>query len=253
VLALEDAARAVEQKGAALLARVLGPASMIAVALAQLACAPARTINGPLGLRADERPMPYDTLRTLRELPVHRLYNDFPIGGFLIWQDGPWGVFCDGRTVSLYGEEDVQRLFVPMMSGTTAMTKSADEWDAPYGLNQSYSPPFHSMMVSREWVPVHLGLGTSLFVRTTRLGELPPGVRPLHLVRHSGDARWNQGFFAGIVKDQALRAQLLEEMAAAAARGPESPVLVDIARTVSELDPGLGGKLAATIAAARSR
>jgi hypothetical protein len=189
---------------------------------------------------------------TLRKLPVHRLFNDFPIGGFLLWQGGPYGVYCDGRTVSLYTEADVQRLFVPMIADGEALTRTADAWDAVYGLNQNLSPPNQWMMISPDWVPLHLGHGTALFVRSTHLSELPPEVRPLHLLRFSGDARWTAGWYDGIVKDPARRGELAEEFAVAAHLSPDSPTLVNILRAVAALDPPYAGALAQTLEKARA-
>jgi hypothetical protein len=248
--ALEDAAARLRAGGTALLAGALAPVAATAMAVAQLVAAPLRTLGGPFGFGVDERLFPYDTLVTLRKLPVHRLFNGFPIGGFLIWQDSPYGVYCDGRTVALYTEADVQRLFLPMMD-SAALTRTADAWDAVYGLNENRSPPYQRMMISPDWVPLHLGLGTTLFVRATHLAELPAGVRPLHLVRFSGDARWTAGWYDGIVKDPRLRAQLADEFAAAATLSPESPTLVDILGAVEALDPRYAGALAETLARAR--
>jgi hypothetical protein len=251
-LGLERAAKPLRARGRPALAGVAPGLAALAMALGQFALAPTRTVGGPFGLGVDRRRFPYDTLETLRQLPVHRLFNDFPTGGFLIWQEGPWGVYCDGRTVSLYQEQDIQRLFMPQMQSEEALTRAADGWNAPYGLNEHGSPPNQWMMVSRDWVPVHLGVSTTLFVRTTVLGELPPGIVPLHLVRYATDPAWTEGFYRGILQDPALRAQLRSELAQAAARGPRSPVLVDIVRLLAGLDGEYAAELARLLEAARS-
>lgn len=234
-----------------LYARAAGPVAAAAICVLQLTIAPARTIGGPLGFGVYRRPFPYDTLVTLRRLPVHRLINGFPIGGFLIWENGPWGVYSDGRTVALYGEEDVKRLFMPMLESAEALTAAADRWEAVYGLDENMSIPFQWMMVSPEWVPVHLGYGTSLFVRKTYLAELPPDVKPLPLLRFTEDMRWTRGFYAGILKDPALRAQLAGEYAEACRRGAESPILVEIIKAIAPLDEGYALGLEATLMKAR--
>jgi hypothetical protein len=249
---LERAAQPLRARGHRFLADLSPGLAALGIALGQLALAPTSTIGGPFGLGVEQGRFPYDTLETLRRLPVHRLFNDFPTGGFLIWQSGPWGVYCDGRTVSLYQEEDVQRLFVPQMQSEEALTRAADSWNAPYGLNEHGSPPNHWMMVSRDWVPVHLGTSTTLFVRTTILGELPPDVVPLHLVRYTSDAAWTEGFYRGILQDPNLRAQLRREFAQASTRGPSSPVLVEIVRLLARLDGEYAAELARLLVAARS-
>ena len=250
--ALEDAAGWLRASRREVFAAALVPVAAMAMAVAQFAAAPLRTIGGPFGFGVDERKLPFDTLVTLRKLPVHRLFNGFPIGGFLIWQDQPYGVYCDGRTVALYTEEDVQRLFVPMIDDGAALTRTADAWDAVYGLNESLSPPNQWMMISPDWVPLHLGLGTALFVRATHLGELPAGVRPLHLLRFSGDERWTAGWYEHIVKDPGLRAQLTEEFAVAVGLSPGSPTLVDILRAIAAHDRAFAAALAGTLERARA-
>jgi hypothetical protein len=250
-LALEALRDRLESRGANVFARAAPPLVAGAICVTQLVLAPTRTIGGPLGFGVYKRPFPYDTLVTLRRLPVHRLINGFPIGGFLIWENGPWGVYCDGRTMALYDEEDVKRLFVPMLQSAEALTAAADRWEAVYGIDENMSIPFQWMMVSKDWVPVHLGYGTSLFVRATHLAELPPDVKPLPLLRFTEDMRWTRGFYAGILKDPALRAQLAAEYAEAAKRGPESPVLVEIIKAVAPLDEGYALGLETTLMKAR--
>lgn len=250
-VALDALAQSLRARGSLVLAGA-APGLVAALACAvQLALAPARTIGGPLGIGVVRRPFPFDTLATLRRLPVHRLINGFPIGGYLIWQDTPYGVYADGRTVALYGEDDVQRLFMPMLKSAEALTAAARQWDAAYGLDQNLSIPFQWMMVSRDWIPVHLGAGTSLFVRADHAAELPPDLAPLPLLRFTEDARWTRGFYAGILKDPALRADLSAQFAEAARRGPESPVLVEIIRAVAPLDEPYALGLEAALMKAR--
>lgn len=249
--AVEALSASLQRGGSALFARALAPITALAICVVQLVLAPVRTIGGPFGFGVYRTPFPYDTLVTLRRLPVHRLINGFPIGGFLIWENGPWGVYSDGRTVALYGEEDVKRLFLPMLESAEALTAAADRWSAVYGLDENLSIPFQWMMVSPDWVPVHLGIGTSLFVRRTHLAALPPDVKPLPLVRFTEDARWTRGFYAGILRDPELRAQLSREFAEAARRGPESPILVGVVGAVATLDVAYALGLEATLMQAR--
>jgi hypothetical protein len=249
--ALTDLGERFAAGGRLLFARASAPVVAFAVGAIQLALAPIATIGGPLGFGVVRGMFPYDTLETLRQLPVHRLINGFAIGGFLIWEAGPWGVYCDGRTVALYSEEDVKRLFLPLVESAESLTRVADEWNAVYGLTENRSPPQQWMMVSPEWVPLHLGLGTSLFVRKDKLAELPPEVRPLHLVRYTVVTEWVDGWYAGILRDPALWTQLRTELTAAARLGPESPLLVEIVNAVMRLDADKGAELAAIIDAAR--
>ncbi len=250
-LGLQWLADALRARGKLLLAVAAAPLLAATLGVVQLTLSPHRTINTPWGLGVVRDRFPYDTLETLRQLPARRLIHGFALGGFLIWNDGPWGVYCDGRTVALYREADVQRLFLPLLESAETLTAAADRWQAPYGLTQHSSHPHQWMMVSPEWVPIHLGLGTSLFVRRTALGALPPTVRPLHLLRYTTAAEWTAGWYRGIVADPALRAQLLAEVRVAAGTSPHSPVLARIVRVVQGLAPEFGDELAVIVAGAR--
>jgi hypothetical protein len=235
--ALEDGAAWLRASGSALLGAALPPIAALAIAVVQVATAPVATISGPFGFGVEKRLFPYDTLETLRRLPPGHVMNGFAIGGFLIWQKIPFGVYCDGRTVALYQEDDVRRLFLPMIEGGAALTRAADTWEAVYGLNENLSPPNQWMMVSPDWVPLHIGLGTTLFARSTALAGLPPSVRPLHLVRYTTDTAWTAGWYEGILKDPALVSQLVDEFGHAATLSPDSPLLVDILRVVASESP----------------
>jgi hypothetical protein len=250
--AVEELSARVRAAGSRLYAAMAAPIAALAVGSIQLALAPFATIGGPFGFGVVRANFPYDTLETLRRLPVHRLINDFPIGGFLIWENGPWGVYCDGRTVALYDEEDVKNLIVPLFESAEALTASADRWDAPYGLTGNLSPPNQWMMVSPEWTPLHLGLGTSLFIRSSHLAEVPPGIMPLHFLRYTEEERWMNGYYRGILESPSRRAELVRETAEAARMSPWSPLLADIVVSVQRLDGPFGNELAAVVDRARS-
>ena len=228
------------------------PLAAGAICVAQVAISPVRTISGPFGFGVLERIFPVDTLVTLRRLPVHRLINDFPIGGYLIWENGPWGVYCDGRTVALYTEEDVKALFLPLLQSSDTLTAAADKWGAVYGLVQNGDPPFHWMMVSQEWAPVHIGIGTTLFVRRHHAAELPPDLQPLHLVRAAQNESWMRGWYSTILQDPELRAKLTAQFKEAARRGPTSVLLVDILRCLAPMDPAFTATLEESLVAARA-
>lgn len=247
-LGLEAFAGRLEDRGIRLIGAVAPIAAVLALAGVQLATAPRETINRPFGLGVMAGRYPDDALATLEELPVGRLIHGFPVGGYLIWKRSPWGVYCDGRTVALYREDDVQRLFVPLIESDAALTASADRWGAVYGLAEIGSPPQQWMMVSTEWVPLHLARGTVLFARRTVLDALPPSVPPLHLVRWTSDRRWTEGWYRGILRDPRLREQLAGELLAAHRRGPDSPVLVRILETLAGLDPGFAQQVASQMA-----
>jgi hypothetical protein len=242
-----------QNEGRGLLAAAAAPLGAMAIASTQMAVAPTRTLSGPFGLGVDRELFPYDTLPTLRRLPVHRLINGFPLGGFLIWENGPWGVYCDGRTVALYDEADVERLFLPLTKDIESAAAAADAWNAPYALVQNMSPPDQLMMLSpARWTPLHIGIGTTLYIRNTHLDEVPTEVIPLGLLRYAEAPTWLEGWYESIVHDPARRAELVREVTAAARLSPESHLLANVVLTVAEIDPPLGVELGNIIDAARA-
>ena len=244
---VEHLAERLRGQGRELSAAVAAPIAALCVCTAQFTVSPFRTMGGPFGIGVVRGRFPYDTLVTLRRLPEHRLMNGFPIGGFLIWNDGPWGVYTDGRTVALYGEEDVQHLFMPMLESAETLTAAADRWHAVYGLDENMSIPMQWMMVSHEWVPLHIGEGTSLFIRSTHLDELPHDVMPLSLVRLTEDVRWNRGWYSGLVTDRARREALAQQFAEAARLSPGNRLLAEVIRVVAPLDEPYAEKLKSTL------
>jgi hypothetical protein len=240
---LEHGAQRLQTRGTRLIGMVAPVAAVLVLGAIQLATAPRRTISRPFGFGVAKGRYPDDVWQTLNTLPVARLIHGFPLGGYLIWRESPWGVYCDGRTVALYREDDIERLFMPLMRSDVTLTASARTHDAWYGLAQNGSLPQQWMMVSNDWVPLHLATGTVLFVRSDKLDQMPADVVPLHLVRYTTDVRWTRGFFRGIVADQELRRQLASELMAAYRRGPESPHIPAILRTLASLDPAYTAEL----------
>ncbi len=248
LFALSDALKRRQRQ---LLATVAPLAVVIVCAAVQLLSAPRRTINRPFGFSVDRSRYPYDTLQTARKLPGARMINGFPLGGFLIWTQGPWGVYSDGRTVALYSEADVAELFVPLLKSAEALTAAADRWGAQLGLTEHLSIPNQWMIVSPQWVPLHLGSGTALFARRTLLGQLPRGVRPLHLLRYTSDQRWTSGWYRGILARPDLRKQLAGDVAHAAALSPFNPILPKALAVIAEQDPPYAAALARIVERAR--
>lgn len=245
------ARRALELRALPLFSSWLAPLCALAVCAIQLALSPFTTVGGPFGVGLASGFFPTDTLATLNRLPKRRVLNDFPIGGYLIWKQVVGGVYCDGRTMALFREADVQELFVPLLSSSAAITASADKWDAVYGLAQNMSIPAQWMMVSPDWVPLHIGDGTSLFVRASFLAEIPPGVRPLPLLRFTEESRWVDFWYRNAIASEASREELKAQMTEACRLSPFSPVLANIVFAVARIDPAFGGELADIIDRAR--
>lgn len=251
---LDAAAHRLRARGAALLSTTLAPLSAAFVCAVQIATAPFTTIGRPFGFGLAPGLFPTDTLETLRRLPPARLMNDFPLGGYLIWEGGDdpaRRVYIDGRTVALYGEEDVKRLFLPLEASSEALTQAADAWGAAYVLSQNKATSSDLLMTSAEWVPLHLGVGTSLFVRRTRLDALPSSIKPLHLLRWSHDDAWTRAWYSDITKNRGLLREAEAEFIAAARLSPDSPSLDIIAAGAAKSSAAFGERLSAILSEAR--
>ncbi|MCU1282609.1 MAG: hypothetical protein JWM53_6155 [bacterium] len=125
------AALAVERAHAWLVARKLRAASLLlmlgvglVVPALHLSLAP-EEFNRRFGVGPADDAVPHQTLELLQTLPAGRVMNDCTLGGWLIWQRVP--VYCDGRTVALYREPDVERLFLPLYADAATIDAVADQ------------------------------------------------------------------------------------------------------------------------------
>jgi hypothetical protein len=190
----------------------------------------ARGVNLRFGLGPDGRYLPKETLTTLRTLPPGRLMHDCTFGGWLIWQRVP--VWCDGRTVTLYGESDIERLVLPLYQGEDAIEAAADKSDVAYALAREDSDFERALMKSPRWVPLAFDRESALFVRRARAGTLP---LPLDDLRYAKDETWLAAHYKAVLADPARRAGLTEAFVKAYGVRPDAPVVF---RTIAWLKKG---------------
>jgi len=200
--------------------------AVTAVALAvipaalQFGLSGARGVNLRFGLGPDGRYIPKETLSTLRTLPPGRLMHDCTFGGWLIWQRVP--VWCDGRTVTLYRESDIERLILPLYAGEDAIEAAADKHDVTYALAREDSDFERALMRSPRWVPLAFDRESALFVRRARAGTLP---LPLDDLRYAKDEAWLASHYKNVLADPARRARLTDAFVQAYGARPDAPVV----------------------------
>jgi hypothetical protein len=88
-------------------------------------------------------------------------------------------------------------------------------------------------------------------VRAHHAAELPPDLKPLHLVRAAVNDDWTREWYTTILTDLDLRTTLSSQFRDAARRSPKSSILVDIVRAVVPLDKTFAANLEDAIVAAR--
>jgi len=173
--------------------------------------------------------VPVETLALLRALPAGRVMNDCTLGGWLIWQGVP--VYCDGRTVALYREADVERLFLPLYGDAAAIDAVADRYDIHYALARFDSDFERTLMRAPSWLPLAYDREHSLFVRRRYAPSLPRDLVPLDELRYAVDngdtrgTRWLDAWYRAVAAEPARLDRLQAEAVAAVARCPTSRTL----------------------------
>ena len=185
--------------------------------------------------------VPAETLAVLRSLPAARVMNDCTLGGWLIFQRVP--VYCDGRTVALYREADVERLFVPLYANAATIDAVADEYDIHYALARFDSDFHDTLMRAPSWVPLAYDREDALFVRRKFAAELPRDVVALDQLRFANDARWLDGWYARIAADPARSDALERQAIRAVALCPTSRTLHAALAYLGRAQPALADRL----------
>ena len=195
----------------------------IGLAAGHLSSSDVSAINANWGFACDETQWPADTARTLATLPEGRVLNDLGIGGYLIWNEVE--VFIDGRTATVYRDEDIAALLLPAAQGGAELERVADEWDIVYGLAPVQSQVGSAMMRSQEWIPIHHGVSTTLFVRAKHVDLVQEtGVVPMPLVRFTFDEGWTEGWYRDLLAAGG-EAALTEQINAAFEQSPNGQAL----------------------------
>ena len=147
-------------------------------------------------------------------------------------------VYCDGRAIALYTEEDVERLFVPLYSGGAALDAVADHFGVRYALARPDTDFERALMRDATWVPLAFDRESTLF---SRRGA--PGTQPLDDLRFVADAAWLDAFYGPRLADAAGRARVGEELARAFTTARDSPTLHAIAVEIGRRSPELRDQL----------
>lgn len=256
---LSAIADAVARKASALGTTVSAVALGAAFGVAHVSVEPDIALNTRFGFGTDEARYPTDTFETLLGLPSgrpgetladllgepvidpatgrpapadgapRRTINSFGIGGWLIWNEVPGGVFADGRTVAVYTDAMWDAEILPAQRDTAGLDATAEKYNATYGLASTGSLQFRILMTSPTWVPIHHGASTSLFARRDVADEVAAaGVPILHALRWDDDAAWTQGWYAGVMGSPQGRADLAQTLAASYRQTPDNPVLLAV-------------------------
>jgi len=240
-LALERWARACERRGRRLLAASLP--LLIAAALFTVQVAPAGRLgfNPRFGLGASVLYRPVQTFEALRALPDGRVMNDCTFGGWLIWQRVP--VYCDGRTVTLYREADLERLWRPLYDGEAAVLAAAGRFGARYFLARAQSAFEAAMMRSPRFVPLAYDRESSLFTLREHASALPPEALALDELRFVDDPAWMDLWYAAVLDDATRRARLSDAVVAAYHACPDARALVGAIEFLRRVRPAEAAEL----------
>ncbi len=215
-----------QRKGWALGAAALGPAAGVAVVVANLAIVPLPVFHNNFGFDADLAAYPHDTLPVLRTLPPGRAMNDYGIGGYLIWERVPGGVFFDGRSGQVFTEAHFRDLYRPVETSSAGLERVADQFEVVYGISKVKSHVGNQMMKSPEWVPVRHGQTSSLFVRRAEAHRVTDGGRALYpLLRWSAEAAWTRAHYDAVLADPETSRQLRAEFLHALREDPDALVV----------------------------
>ncbi len=242
-LAVKDARDGAARLGA-LIPRLVPWVVAVGLTAAHLQLAP-RGLDTSFGFGADETMYPTDTYQTLKQLPRGRTLHSFGIGGWLIWQRLPGGVFADGRNVSVYSERHLKDFFVPANTNARLLEQVAERFNVTYGLAPYGTSIAKLMMSSGRWIPLHHGRNATLFVRGARARPLAErGVPLLNELRFVTNAYWMKRFYAAVLKSPSGRRGLLAAFRHALTYTPKSPVVVKVYAYLHRHHPAVAREIA---------
>ncbi len=179
------------------------------------------------GFGVVEDRFPSDSVDVLESLPPGRTIHEMHFGGYLIWRRVP--VFWDGRTVSLYTDQQIVDFFLPAERDEASLERVADHFDVKYGLSTIESPLGALMMSSNNWIPVLHGRVASVYVRRKHASELAgAGIPLLTTLRFTPSWRWNEHWYGRVLSDPVGRADLLQGIRHQHDRSPKAPALTGV-------------------------
>jgi hypothetical protein len=235
-LVISEVSKAAEARKLQLLAKAAPLGVALALVGGHLAVEPDSALDSRWGFGVDESRYPHDTLATLKHLPPGRTINNFGIGGYLIWNEIPEGVFCDGRTFALYTNEIFDNEIMPTMRDEESLEAVADRHDVTYGLVSTGSLPYRLMMTSGSWTPIFHGESTSLFVRASRQQVvINSGRLLLPELRWDDEPGWSEAWYSGVLRNPSGAAYLARSIAQSNLEAPNNPVLIKVVPYLNEV------------------
>jgi hypothetical protein len=223
-------------------ARLLPWTVGLGLSLGHVGLAPLENNRVAFGFGVVEDRFPSDSVDVLDSLPPGRTIHEMHFGGYLIWRKVP--VFWDGRTVSLYTDQQIVEFFLPAERDEASLERVADHFGVKYGLSTIESPLGALMMTSNDWIPVLHGRVASVYVRRKHASELAgAGVPLLTTLRYTPSWRWNEHWYGRVLSDPVGRADLRQAILHQHQRNPNAPVLRDVLGYLEARDPSFSASL----------
>lgn len=164
--------------------------------------------------------------------------NNMDIGGYLIWNEVPGGVYVDGRILAVYTAQQFDELVVSTLTSAEAMNEVAERWDIRYALASHVSVMSRLLMRSPEWVPMYHGTSTTLYVRRADAMELHRQGRPVFdVLRYDLDEAWMDAWYGDVLGDPHRRGVLIELVARGTRSTPRNPVALEVYRYLDGRHP----------------
>jgi hypothetical protein len=219
-----------------LAARVLPWTIGLGLSSGHVGLSPLENNRVAFGFGVVENRFPSDSVDVLESLPPGRTIHEMHFGGYLIWRRIP--VFWDGRTVSLYTDQQIVDFFLPAERDEASLERVADHFSVKYGLSTIESPLGALMMTSNDWIPVLHGRVASLYVRRKYASELAgAGIPLLTTLRFTPSWRWNEHWYGRVLSDPVGRADLLQAIRHQHDRNPKAPALLGALQYLEGRDP----------------
>lgn len=249
---LEFIAARAGRSGLALVERVVPPALVLLLVAVHFAMVD-RPLAGIPGVGIDDRRMPSDSIEVLRALPEGRTMNNMDIGGYLIWERVPGGVFVDGRILALYTAEQFDDLCVATLTDESEINRVADLYDIRYAVASHVSVMGRLLMRARSWIPVFHGRSTSVYVRRAdELAMRRAGYWMFDDLRYDLDVQWMHAWYGEVLADAERTETLVRQVADGAVLSPPSPVALEVLRYLDAHHPAVARRVEAAVEAGPS-
>lgn len=234
--------------GMTLLARV-GPVALVATVVLAHLTGTERPLAGIPGVGIDDRRLPTDGIEVIRALPPGRTMNNMDIGGYLIWERVPGGVFVDGRILALYTAAQFDELCVATMMSEEGLTAAADAYDVKYAVASHVSVMGRQLMRARSWIPVFHGRSSTVYARRSEERALRrAGFGMFDDLRFDLDTEWMDRWYGEVLSDAERTETLVRQVADGLTLSPPSPVALEVQRYLDARHPTVARRVEAAVA-----